>query len=93
MVYISTLTQASVLISSKNVHLRIKVMAKDTNNISCTVSYGFGEKAQLVRYLPCMQIFVMWAQASWRLTVTSRSGLMFCIFVGISIIVLSDNVM
>ena len=32
--YISVLTQASVLISSKNVCLLFKVIAKDTSNIS-----------------------------------------------------------
>ena len=49
--YISALTHASVLIRSKNVHLLFKVTAKDTNNISYTVRYGLGGKAQLVRNL------------------------------------------
>ena len=38
--YISALTQASVLIRSKNVGLLFKVIAKDTNNMSYTVRYG-----------------------------------------------------
>ena len=40
--YISALTQASVLILSKDVLLRFKVIEKDTNNISYTVRYGLG---------------------------------------------------
>ena len=43
-----------------------KVITKDTNNISYAVRYGLGGKAQSVRNLPCMQIFVIWAQASWQ---------------------------
>ena len=54
---------------SKNVHLRFKVIAKDTKNISYTVRYGLGAKAQLVRNIPCMQIFVIWAEASRQLTI------------------------
>ena len=42
---------------------------KDTNNISCTVRYGLEVKARLVRNLPFMQIFVIWAKASWQLTI------------------------
>ena len=38
--------------------MKQEVIAKDTNNISDTVRYGLGRKAQLVRNLPCMQIFV-----------------------------------
>ena len=38
-------------------------LAKDSNNISDTVRYGLGGKAQLVGNLPCMQICVIWAQA------------------------------
>ena len=30
-----------------------------------TVRYGLGGKARFVRNLPCMQIFAIWAQASW----------------------------
>ena len=52
---ISALTQASVLIRSKNVRLCFKGIAKDTNNLSYTVRYGLRGKAQLVRNLPCMQ--------------------------------------
>ena len=33
-----------------------KVMAKDNNNISYTVRYGLGGKAQLMLNLPCMHI-------------------------------------
>ena len=45
--YISALTKARVLIiQSKNVRLGFKVMAKDNNNISYTVRYGFRVKAQ-----------------------------------------------
>ena len=29
------------------------------------IFYGFGGKAYLVMHLPCMQIVVIWAQASW----------------------------
>ena len=47
----------------------LSVTAKGTNNISYTVKYGLGWKAQLVRNLPCMQIFVIWAEASWKLTI------------------------
>ena len=44
-----------------------KVIAKEANNISYTVWYGLGGKAQFVRNLSCMQIIVIWAEASWRL--------------------------
>ena len=47
----------------------LKVTAKDTNTISYTVRYALGWKAQLVRNLPCMQICVIWAEASWKLTI------------------------
>ena len=47
----------------------IQSYTKDTNNISYTVRYSLGLKAQLVRNLPCMQIFVIWAEASWQLTI------------------------
>ena len=67
--YILALAQASMLIWSKNVCVWLKATAKDTNNISYTVRYGLGWKAQLVRNLPCMQIFVFWAEASWKLTI------------------------
>ena len=67
--YISALTLASVLKLSKNVHLLFKVITKDTNNISYTVIYGLGGKARLVRNLPCMHIFAIWAQAFWYLII------------------------
>ena len=50
----------------------IKVIAKDTNNISYTVRSDLGGKAQLVRNLPCMQIFVILAVVSWQLTISSN---------------------
>ena len=40
-----------------------------TNNISYTVRYDLGGTTQLVRNLPCMQIFIIWAQASWQLII------------------------
>ena len=43
--------------------LYLKVAAKDTNDISNTFRYGLGDKAQFLRNLRCMQIFVIWAQA------------------------------
>ena len=49
----------------------VKVTAKDINNISYTVRYGLGWKAQLVRNLHCMQIFVIWSESSWKLTIMS----------------------
>ena len=52
---------------------QLKVTAKDTNNISDSyiVRYGLGLKAQLVKNLPCMRIFVIWAEVSWKLTTMS----------------------
>ena len=68
--YISALTQASVL-RNKNVRLLFKVIAKNTSNISYTARYGLGGNAQLVRNLSFMQIFVIWAEASWKLTISA----------------------
>ena len=62
MCYISALTRAIVL--SKNVHLGFKAIAIDTNNISYTVRYGLRGKARFVMNLPCMWIFIIWAEAS-----------------------------
>ena len=67
--YISAFTHVSVLIWSKNVCLWFKVIAKAINSISYSLRYGLGGKAQLVRNLPCIQIFVIWSQASWQLTI------------------------
>ena len=44
MVYISALTQASVLMKHECLSVIFKVIAKDTNNISYTVRYGFGRE-------------------------------------------------
>ena len=63
--YISALTQASVFKLSNNVHLRFKDIAKDTSNISYTVRYSLAGKSQLMRNSPCMQIFVICAEASF----------------------------
>ena len=38
--------------------------------MSYTVRNGLGGKAQLVRNLPCMQIFVIWSQVSWQLIIS-----------------------
>ena len=48
---------------------KFKVIAIDTNNISYTIRYGLREKHELVKNFSCMQIFVIWTEASWQLII------------------------
>ena len=57
--YISALTKASVFAKQRMFAGDLKVIAKDTNNISNTVRYGLGMKTKSESYLPWMQIFVI----------------------------------